>query len=336
MNLVYPLRHIFVTQKWGVNPQVYSQFGLKGHNGTDYRLFDESGKRATTALLYAPHDGKVIEARNDPKGYGLYLKIENDKQGSILGHLESFNVKVGQKVNTGQLIGVCDNTGFSTGSHLHWGYYPIPRDKSNGYSGTIDQEKLSIMQLSDWEKTMPDNKCQEELTRSKQETLDARSDRGRTYFALNLTTSPDDDYDNKKAVKRATQLVEFEKGILDTLKRDDLEGSLAVLAGMRSRITDLGNQLGTFQAEVENRLEQISRLQQEVLKRDEDIIKLDERLNSAQEQCDKFAREKGSLAIELAKAQQTIESLKAGLPNPPTTSYLEKFFELLTKLLGGK
>lgn len=156
MSLVYPLRHIHITQKWGVNPQVYSRFGLKGHNGVDYRLFDEQGNRATTAILYSPHDGKVIEARNDPNGYGLYLKIENSSQGSILAHLESFSVKAGDTVKTGQRIGVCDNTGFSTGAHLHWGYYPIPRDRGNGYSGTIDQEKLPIQKLNDWEDSMSD------------------------------------------------------------------------------------------------------------------------------------------------------------------------------------
>jgi hypothetical protein len=37
--------------------------------------------------------------------------------------------------------------------------------------------------------SMPDTKCQEDLNKSRQETLDARSDRGRVYFALNLTTS---------------------------------------------------------------------------------------------------------------------------------------------------
>ncbi len=163
MSLVYPLRHIYITQKWGVNPQVYSRFGLKGHNGVDYRLFDENGNRATTAILYAPHDGKVVEFRNDPNGYGLYLKIENSTQGSILAHLKSLSVRAGDTVKTGQQIGVCNNSGFSTGAHLHWGYYPIPRDRNNGYSGTIDQEKLSIQKLKDWEDSMSDQTDIEEL-----------------------------------------------------------------------------------------------------------------------------------------------------------------------------
>ena len=149
MSLQYPLRHVYITQPWGVNPHIYSRFNFLGHNGVDMRLFDEQGNRATTAILYAPHDGKVIEARNDANGYGLYLKIENSKQGSILGHLESFSVKVGDTVKQGQRIGICDNTGWSTGAHLHWGYYRLPRNRQNGYGGTIDQMKLDIKNHTD-------------------------------------------------------------------------------------------------------------------------------------------------------------------------------------------
>src|SRR5690606_16316442 len=47
---------------------------------------------------------------------------------------------------------------------------------------------------------------------------------------------------------------------------DSLEGLRSVVAGYKSRITDLGNQLGIAQAEVENRKEQVSRTEAEVLR----------------------------------------------------------------------
>lgn len=135
----HPVKKVFITQDWGVNPDTYARFGYKGHNGTDYRLFDENGNISPQSLIYAPHSGIVKEAALDKNGYGYYVKIENDKEGSILAHLHSIKVNVGERVEEGQLIAVGNNTGWSTGPHLHWGYYQFPRDKNNGYGGTIDQ-----------------------------------------------------------------------------------------------------------------------------------------------------------------------------------------------------
>lgn len=134
----YPVNKVYITQKWGVDASTYARFGYKGHNGVDLRIFDEDGNKAISGNVYAPHSGYVIEAANDADGYGLYLKIENDQEGSILGHNKQLLVKVGDYVSEGQLIAYSDNTGWSTGAHVHWGYYRKPRNKANGYGGTID------------------------------------------------------------------------------------------------------------------------------------------------------------------------------------------------------
>ena len=123
----YPL-----TQPFGVNPQNYAKFGLQGHNGTDHAL-------PTGTIVKAPHSGKIIETSIDPSGYGNYLKIENTTEGSVLAHLQKFFVKVGDEVKEGDTIALSDNTGNSTGPHLHFGYYRFPRDRSNGFAGFIDQ-----------------------------------------------------------------------------------------------------------------------------------------------------------------------------------------------------
>lgn len=110
----------------------YAQFGMNGHNGLDFAT-------PTGTKILAPHDGKVIEATLDPKGYGIYVKIENSIEGSVLAHLREFRVGVGDGVKEGDLIGYSDNSGNSTGAHLHWGYYRFPRDRQNGFAGFIDQ-----------------------------------------------------------------------------------------------------------------------------------------------------------------------------------------------------
>ncbi len=137
--MIRPFRGTFnLTQGFGQNPASYAKFGLKGHNGLDYGL-------PSNTQVIAPHGGKVIEVTNDPNGYGNYLKIENSVEGSVLAHLASFQVKVGDIVSEGQPIALSDNTGNSTGPHLHFGYYKFPRNRQNGYAGFIDQLNLISM-----------------------------------------------------------------------------------------------------------------------------------------------------------------------------------------------
>lgn len=137
--MIHPVKKVYITQQWGINPDIYARFGLKGHNGIDYRLFDTSGNKSTEADVYSPHMGVVIEIGYDQDGYGNYIKIENNSEGSILAHMKEIVVNIGDTLSEGVKIGIADNTGFSTAPHLHWGYYPKPRIRDNGYSGTINQ-----------------------------------------------------------------------------------------------------------------------------------------------------------------------------------------------------
>lgn len=134
---LYPL-----TQEFGVNPEYYKQFlvtypdgkkyPMKGHNGLDFGV-------PHNTEIFAPHSGKVIEAQYDASGYGNYVKVENEKEGSVLAHLDRIDVKVGYQLAEGDHIGWSDNTGYSTGPHLHWGWYIIPRDRNNGIAGFYNQ-----------------------------------------------------------------------------------------------------------------------------------------------------------------------------------------------------
>lgn len=157
MRLPFKGLYIF-TQDFGANPQNYKQFlvlqpdgsraPLKGHDGLDFGC-------PTRTEVVAPHDGEIIEVSSDPPGYGIYVKIENDEEGSVIAHLDAAEVKVGWKLQEGDHIGWSDNTGNSTGPHVHWGWYPKPRDRSNGYGGFFDQKphlalagiKLTVGQL---------------------------------------------------------------------------------------------------------------------------------------------------------------------------------------------
>lgn len=138
-----PFQGLYIlTQEFGVNPERYSQFlvlypdgqrrPMSGHNGLDFATPHRTE-------LISPHNGTVIEVNFDPQGYGWYVKIENDVEGSVLAHLDTVDVKVGYTLLEGDHIGWSDNSGNSTGPHVHWGYYHIPRNRANGIAGFEDQ-----------------------------------------------------------------------------------------------------------------------------------------------------------------------------------------------------
>lgn len=128
-NGIYKLTQRFNDPLYRAN---YLKFGLMGHNGLDYGL-------PTGTTLLSPHRGKILEAAFDSTGYGWYYKIENEIEGSILAHLQDLPLPIGTTLNEGDFVGRSDNTGNSTGPHLHWGYYRIPRNRENGFNGYIDQ-----------------------------------------------------------------------------------------------------------------------------------------------------------------------------------------------------
>jgi murein DD-endopeptidase MepM/ murein hydrolase activator NlpD len=138
-----PLDKIFITQCFGENREMYKKYGLAGHNGLDFRTkFQDSplGRRE----IYAVDPGeveKVVIAKTG--GYGTYIKLRHcDGSKTIYGHQFSVKVIKGQKVIAGQVIGISDNTGDSTGPHLHLGYMPPNPDKNNGFKGYEDPYAL--------------------------------------------------------------------------------------------------------------------------------------------------------------------------------------------------
>ena len=71
--------------------------------------------------VFASMDGEVIYAEYNDGGYGNLIIIKHeDNMSTYYGHLSKYNVKVGDKIRKGDVIGEVGNTGFSTGPHLHF------------------------------------------------------------------------------------------------------------------------------------------------------------------------------------------------------------------------
>ena len=86
----------------------------KFHYGMDF-----TAPRGTP--VYASGDGKVIRADNRSSGYGNHIRIDHGfGYVSLYGHLWKYNVRAGEIVKRGDLIGFVGSTGRSEAPHLHY------------------------------------------------------------------------------------------------------------------------------------------------------------------------------------------------------------------------
>jgi len=150
LQLVWPTQVGKISQHFMEHPEWYTSGGLKGHEGLDIVT-------KTAGEIYACADGVVAEVRldgdtfrqlptTDPKrwgfAYGNQIRITHllpeGEYTTVYAHLLEARVVAGDRVKAGQLIGLADNTGNSTGTHLHLslkkkgasdaGETPQPRD----------------------------------------------------------------------------------------------------------------------------------------------------------------------------------------------------------------
>lgn len=146
-----------ITQGFGENPQIYSAFGLKGHNGLDFGL-------PIGTVLKAGVYGKVtMVADTSNKGYGKHIRVVTHQNGRyfelLWGHLSRLpDMQIGYDVCPQACAGLSGNSGFCVsggkeindqerragrGAHLHFQVrelnaldqvmYP-----NNGFKGAIN------------------------------------------------------------------------------------------------------------------------------------------------------------------------------------------------------
>lgn len=71
--------------------------------------------------IHAVSDGVVADAGPTNSGYGAWVKIRHyDGTVTLYGHINSWNVQIGQRVFAGDQIATIGNRGYSTGPHLHF------------------------------------------------------------------------------------------------------------------------------------------------------------------------------------------------------------------------
>ena len=99
-----------------------SRFGLK-------RFFNDQPRNPHGGLdiavprhtpIYAPADGKVAEAKDFFFSGNCVFIDHGQGLTSFYAHMTEINVKAGQAVKQGDLLGTVGDTGRVTGPHLHW------------------------------------------------------------------------------------------------------------------------------------------------------------------------------------------------------------------------
>lgn len=171
LSLYYPVKPFHVNQGFGANlpcvanfgqpdqiivtgannftcpvgfDKLYQHWGMAGHNGTDLQAGEQN--------IYAACAGTVIEKQVIPsRGLGLGIltneAMDIDENGTFFmriryWHLKSFAVEVGEHVNVGTVLGISNNTGYSSGNHLHFEGGPMVKDAGGHVKETFVQGNI--------------------------------------------------------------------------------------------------------------------------------------------------------------------------------------------------
>ena len=110
-----------ITAKWRLS----SAYGNRADPFTGVKKFHTGMDMAapTGTPVKATLDGKVV-AVSFNQVFGNYVIINHiNGYQSLYAHLHTATVKVGQRINQGEKLGLVGSTGYSTGPHLHFTVY---------------------------------------------------------------------------------------------------------------------------------------------------------------------------------------------------------------------
>ncbi len=162
LQLAYPLKYISINQRFGQNANdFYKQAGMPGHSGIDF--YAQHG-----TPIYSSHDGFASYQVDGSGGHGVVVITDKEYESvdgvssywkTIYWHMcnplaePQYKSPIADKtgfipVKKGDVLGYANNTGQSTGSHLHYALKPVLKgenwgtwynmEQNNGYYGAVD------------------------------------------------------------------------------------------------------------------------------------------------------------------------------------------------------
>lgn len=102
----------------------------------------------TGTEIYATGNGKVKEVKRSNRGWGNHVIIDHGYgYETVYAHMSDFNVREGQTINRGEIIGYVGNTGTSTAPHLHYEVHKNgkPVNPVNFYFNDLSPEQYDAM-----------------------------------------------------------------------------------------------------------------------------------------------------------------------------------------------
>jgi len=129
-----PREQIAVTQEFGV-PVDYSRLNpnrIQAHEGIDFAPRGEARNLSNIPVI-AVQNARVTQVREQQGGYGRYVRLEFEggELGALYAHLDNVNVREGDRVNVGDVIGTMGSSGRSTGRHLHFNLLDLSQSRGN-------------------------------------------------------------------------------------------------------------------------------------------------------------------------------------------------------------
>ena len=107
-NMLIPVTH---------EARLGSPYGIRDHRlhrGVDVKIIRDEP-------IVAALPGVVVMSKYNPGGYGHYVLVQHDNDiQTLYGHLSKREVKVGDKLLPGDIVGLGGNSGRSSGAHLHF------------------------------------------------------------------------------------------------------------------------------------------------------------------------------------------------------------------------
>lgn len=111
--------------KDGYKMEISSQYGYRNYGGVNLHKALDISSGGKKVPIYSILDGEVVQTSNNGAGfmgYGNVVRIKTMYNGNKYvvqyNHLDSFKVKVGQKVKAGEQIGIMGGTGGNYAVHL--------------------------------------------------------------------------------------------------------------------------------------------------------------------------------------------------------------------------
>jgi len=132
------LNHVASGYGWRIHP-IYKTEMM--HTGMDFTA-------SIGTPIHATGNGQVSKVEMNGRGFGNNIII-NHGYGyqTLYGHMSRIAVKMGQKINRGDIIGYVGNTGSSTGPHLHYEVHKngTPVNPINFYFNDLSPEEYDRM-----------------------------------------------------------------------------------------------------------------------------------------------------------------------------------------------